>query len=89
MKKLKCNLLNIYRVLQVAFEKLEPAKDANLVVAVGNTGCGKSTMLSSILFGSDSLERKQIAVEKVVMKRDRKTKQMREEIKTIKKWVID
>ena len=46
-------------------------------------------MLSSILFGADSLEKKQISVEKVVMKRDRKTKTMKEEVKTIKKWVID
>ena len=58
VKKLKCNLVNLYRVLQVAFEKLGPAKDANLVVAVGNTGCGKSTMLTSILYGSDALEKK-------------------------------
>ena len=89
VKKLKCNLQNIYKVLQVAFETLSPAKDANLVVAVGNTGCGKSTMLSSIIFGPDCLQKTQISVEKVVMKRDRKTKQMKEEVKTIKKWVID
>ena len=53
VKKLGCNLKNIYRVLQVAFKRLDPAKGANLVVAVGNTGCGKSTMLTSILFGPD------------------------------------
>ena len=89
VKKLRCELKNLHRVLQVAFDKLGPAKDADIVVAVGNTGCGKSTMLSSILFGSDSHEKKQISVEKTIMKRDRRTKQMKEELKVIKKWVID
>lgn len=58
VKKLRCNLKNIHKVLEVAFKRLDPAKGANLVVAVGNTGCGKSTMLTSILFGPDSLVKK-------------------------------
>ena len=29
-----------------------------MIVAVGNTGCGKSTMLSSIIYGPDSLYEK-------------------------------
>ena len=42
-------------MLVTAFEQLGIANDANLVVAIGNTGSGKSTMLSSIIFGPDSL----------------------------------
>ena len=48
-------LKSIYDVLVVAFESLGVAKDANLVVAIGNTGSGKSTMLSSIIYGTESL----------------------------------
>ena len=35
---------------------LDPDKKSDLIIAVGNTGCGKSTMLNSLVFGSDSLE---------------------------------
>lgn len=55
VEKLPETLKSIYDVLVVAFEQLGVAKDANLVVAIGNTGSGKSTMLSSIIYGSDSL----------------------------------
>ena len=58
VKRLKCNLRNIYRVLSAAFKQLSPAHGADLVVAVGNTGCGKSTMLTSVLFGADALEKR-------------------------------
>ena len=29
------------------------------MIAIGNTGCGKSTMLSSLMFGPDKLEEKE------------------------------
>ena len=33
-------------------------KGADIVIAIGNTGAGKSTMLNSLVFGSDKLEMK-------------------------------
>ena len=87
VSKMRCELKNIYNVLKVAFETLGPADNANLVVAIGNTGCGKSTMLSSILFGPEFLENKQITEEITSMKKNFKTKQM-EEVKKIKKRMV-
>jgi len=74
VKKLKCDLKNIYKVLNVAFEDLGEAKDANLVVAIGNTGCGKSTMLTSILFGPDALHKTTVTEQRTIQTRDRKTR---------------
>ena len=33
-------------------------KGADIVIAIGNTGAGKSTMLNSLVFGTDKLEMK-------------------------------
>ena len=55
VEKMPVKLKSIYEVLIVAFEQLGVAKDADLVVAIGNTGSGKSTMLSSIIYGPDAL----------------------------------
>ena len=84
-----CNLKNIYRVLNVAFEDLGTAKDSDLIVAIGNTGCGKSTMLSSIIFGPNSLHKTTISEKKMIQTRDRKTKTTITKEKIIKKVVID
>ena len=35
-------------------------KDGDLIVAIGNTGCGKSTMLTSLIYGCDSLKESRI-----------------------------
>ena len=76
VEKMNCKLKSIYEVLRAAFDTLAPAKDANLVVAIGNTGCGKSTMLSSIIYGPDSLHHTQI--EEQVKVTRRRGKQMEE-----------
>ncbi len=39
----------------MAKEYLEGLKDSNVVLVLGNTGCGKSTMLSSLVYGPDTL----------------------------------
>ena len=37
------------------FPKLDGVKDADLVMCIGNTGCGKSTTLNSLIHGTDAL----------------------------------
>lgn len=55
IKELPCNLHNIARCLQVIFKQLKMIDSKNVILALGNTGCGKSTMLNSLINGSDSL----------------------------------
>jgi len=55
-----CTLHNIARYLKALFDKLELIKDQDLVIALGNTGCGKSTMLTSLLYGPEALEEKKL-----------------------------
>ena len=49
------NLIDMVEYLQMAKEYLEGLKNANVVLVLGNTGCGKSTMLSSLVYGPDHL----------------------------------
>ena len=55
---MKLTLDNLVKCLERAFNeiKIEQYANQNLVMAIGNTGCGKSTMLSSLLFGPESLK---------------------------------
>ena len=48
---LELNLSNIVEVSKVAIDTISHLKDKELLVVVGNTGCGKSTMISSLAFG--------------------------------------
>ena len=45
-------------ILEEAYKTLNELNNSNLILAVGSTGCGKSTMLTSLMFGSDALELK-------------------------------
>ena len=54
------SLVSIVEVLREGFKALERIRDANVVLVIGNTGSGKSTMLSSLLRGPDALEKKTI-----------------------------
>jgi ABC-type nitrate/sulfonate/bicarbonate transport system ATPase subunit len=47
---------NMILILEQAFKTLKNVNDGNLILAIGNTGCGKSTMMSSLMFGSEALE---------------------------------
>ena len=56
------NLISIHRVLKEAFKMVESDEqmssltpDDTVVVTVGMTGSGKSTLVNSLLFGSDAL----------------------------------
>jgi len=39
----------------VALTKFDEAKDKDIILAIGNTGSGKSTMLTSLIYGTDYL----------------------------------
>lgn len=47
--------MDMVEYLKMAKEYLDGLKDANVVLVLGNTGCGKSTMLSSLVYGPDHL----------------------------------
>lgn len=52
------SLDNLVMILDEAYKTLTNINHANLILAIGSTGCGKSTMLTSLMFGSDALEMK-------------------------------
>jgi len=56
--KKELSLASIKEVLTEAFKVVEKIRGANIVLVIGNTGSGKSTMLSSLLKGPDALEMK-------------------------------
>lgn len=55
---MECSLTNLVGILKWAFEKVKCVEGQDVVVALGNTGCGKSTMFTSLIYGSDALELK-------------------------------
>ena len=61
ISSLPLTLENLMNVLKQAYEYLDNvglsknASQNNLIVAIGNTGCGKSTMLTSLVYGPESL----------------------------------
>ena len=48
---------NIVIVLREVFDRLDvkELRDKDLVLAIGNTGSGKSTIFSSLVFGPENL----------------------------------
>jgi ABC-type nitrate/sulfonate/bicarbonate transport system ATPase subunit len=63
VKPLHFTLDNLVLVLEQAFKTLKDINQGNLILAVGTTGCGKSTMFTSLMFGSDALEEAKIKYE--------------------------
>ncbi len=47
--------MDMVEYLRHAKESLSNLKDGNVVLVLGNTGCGKSTMLSSLVYGPENL----------------------------------
>ena len=56
-------LYEIVSILKAALIDLEKIEDKDVIIVLGNTGCGKSTMLNSLLLGPDSLEETTIKIE--------------------------
>lgn len=86
---MECTLVNLAMVLKKVFERLNAAENADLVLAIGNTGCGKSTMLTSIVFGPGHLEEVTKKVPTPMKRKDPKTKEYVEEIKYVSRTVIE
>ena len=63
VKPLQFNLDNLVMILEEAYKTLNKVNQSNLILAVGNTGCGKSTMMTSLMFGVDALEETKIEYE--------------------------
>ena len=82
--KLPLNIKTLKDCLAKAFKALDLIKGHEMIVAIGNTGCGKSTMLTSLVFGPAALEEREI-INEIEIKKNGKV------IKTKKKktTVID
>ena len=52
------DLKSVVQVLIPAFKELDERSKGDLVIVLGQTGDGKSTMLASLLYGPDKLEEK-------------------------------
>ena len=68
------NLENLQYCLERAFNYIEKCKihNKNTVLCLGNTGCGKSTMITALIYGKQVLEQKK--KEREIQKRDGTTK---------------
>ena len=49
-------------MLETLFKGLDEINNKNIVIALGDTGCGKSTMLTALVFGPEALEEKNVKV---------------------------
>ena len=58
IKHLPCTISNIIKVLKMFTNvgQVNYINSADLCIAAGNTGCGKSTMLLSLCYGVNSLQ---------------------------------
>lgn len=56
VKTMKPDLINLQRILKAGFKKVDQVKFKNIILVIGNTGCGKSTILNSMILGAEKLE---------------------------------
>lgn len=82
--KMECTLTNLVSILRWAFEQVKVVANQDVVVALGNTGCGKSTMFTSLIYGSSALELKQL---EEAVKEKQKNGPPKEKI--AKRWIIE
>ena len=69
----KCSLENLVYTLDPAYKLLEQYKGRSLVLCFGTTGCGKSTMLNSVVYGSDCLQKTVLKEEMTLRNGETKT----------------
>ena len=53
----------LYEYLIESFQYIEIVRGARSIIALGNTGCGKSTMFNSLIYGPEALKLKKEPVE--------------------------
>lgn len=68
--KMDKNLDSLTKILEEAFKTFDESKLDNVVMAIGNTGCGKSTLMGSMILGPDKLERRKIEKKNVIDYKD-------------------
>ena len=66
IETLRKSIGNIAEVLNAALTKFEEVNEKNVILAVGNTGSGKSTMLTSLIYGTEMLEESELKYKKLV-----------------------
>lgn len=72
MRALQPSLENIVNVTEAAFKKISHLKNHEQLLVLGNTGCGKSTMITSLVFGTDKLQIVKIPEVKMVRGKEKK-----------------
>lgn len=63
IKKMHLTLPNLVKCVQHLIQKVKQVEDLDIVIVLGDTGSGKSTMLNSLVFGPKSLALKTIEVQ--------------------------
>lgn len=58
--QMECNFENLIPLLDLIFETFRIIEGADLLVSVGNSGCGASTMMNALMYGPEALEEKQL-----------------------------
>lgn len=60
IKETVLDLQSLHFFLEKAFAYVDIVRGGSTIIALGNTGCGKSTMLTSLIYGPEALEVKTI-----------------------------
>lgn len=92
VKQLPLSFKSLIDTMENVFDMLQDRgfaslKDKTVVIALGSTGVGKSTMLNSLTFGPQALEMKKI--EKPATSQTGSKKKKNKNSKTIVNFVID
>lgn len=80
IKKMECNFENLIPLLDLIFETFNMVDGADLLLSIGNKGCGKSTIINSLMYGPQSLEEKHL---------DFQVRGLRGKMKKVKRTVIE
>ena len=71
VKAQKFTLRNLTKFLNIAIKGLKQIEGSDdLIMAIGNTGCGKSTLITSLIYGPEALEEKMIEIPIQVVQSD-------------------
>ena len=80
------------KFLNIAIKGLKQIEGSDdLIMAIGNTGCGKSTLITSLIYGPEALEEKMIEIPIQVVQSDGsfKEKIKKEKVISVRQSAID